>query len=272
MRIKVCLLSVMKQQNIGLPRIEKESRMSEDENKRVPIISDEGMKQQNRGVLRIEEEIKGVPINKDKKQQNRGVPKIIEEGKKESRENIQQIQELEEAEMFSALKYRDQDVKEVKPSGSSKSRLKPNDNRLIPNNIQFDDPSVENIPGQNSVMTSKVKRTVDKPLKGSPSLANNIIHSQPLIKKNSAESKRLKRSLSHLSPSLLSLMENWIPRNRNTLAQLNLLNFNFSTNTLKDHKKYINEVIEGSNDISVKEMMMSSLNPDLIQRGKVCGI
>ncbi len=28
------------------------------------------------------------------------------------------------------------------------SRLKPNDNRLIPNN---DDPSVENIPGQNSV-------------------------------------------------------------------------------------------------------------------------
>ncbi len=69
-----------------------------------------------------------------------------------------------------------------------------------------------------------------------------------------------------LSSSLLNL----IPRNRNTLAQLNLLNFNFSTSTLKDHKKYINEVIEGSNDVSVKEMMMSSLNPDLIQRGKVC--
>ncbi len=73
--------------------------------------------------------------------------------------------------MFSALKYRDQDVKEVKPSSShSKSHLIPNDNIII----QFDAPSVENIPGQNSVMTSKGKRirTVD----------NNIMHSQLLRK------------------------------------------------------------------------------------------
>ncbi len=61
----------------------------------------------------------------------------------------------------------------------------------------------------------------------------HFLHSQPLIKKASTESNR---SLSHLSPSLLSLMGNWIPRNRNTLAQLNLLNFNFSTSTLRPYQ------------------------------------